>query len=105
MVGSIPGLIDVSHSILCIPPFLVSLCISLSLSLSLSPFFNFPPPPYPLFFYSAFSVLSVFCTASLPKPVPRFFGRGPRETITDDVISPLDILITPSLYFLYPSKR
>lgn len=37
MVGSIPGLVDVLHSLpLCIPPFLVSLCIS-SLPFSTSP--------------------------------------------------------------------
>lgn len=40
------------------------------------------PPNLLYIFYSAvsgLSVHSVFCTASLPKPVPRFFGRGPRE--------------------------
>lgn len=50
--------------------------------LSLPLFLNFPPPHILYIFYSALSVLpvlSIFCTASLPKPVPRFFGRGPRE--------------------------
>lgn len=55
-------------------------CFSLHISLSL--FLNPPSPSYPLHLLLGHlgSLGSLgFLTASLPKLVPRFFGRGPRE--------------------------
>ncbi|KAF9250811.1 hypothetical protein DTO006G1_9682 [Penicillium roqueforti] len=58
-----------------IPSALHSAISCSSLHLSFSP--PFATSPALCIFYSALSVLSVFCTVSLPKPVPRFLRRGP----------------------------